>query len=58
MENWKVLVELHFPDGTVKYLGEGFKVVIEGFVYPRQLKTASEIVDIYKQCSREDIWKQ
>lgn len=52
-----VLLYMAFPGGEVYYDHE-FKVTIKGFVYPRQLKTAAELVRIYKEFSKEDNWEQ
>jgi hypothetical protein len=50
----KTLIVIHFPTGGMVTYSDNFNVTLDGFLYPRQLRTASEIVDLYKKCSRED----
>lgn len=47
------LITLRFSHGEVVYTYD-FRVVINGHVWPRQLKVASLIIDAYKQCTRDD----
>ena len=47
------LVVIKFQDGSVSYLAN-FKIKIEGDVYQRHLKAASEIIQIFKACSKDD----
>lgn len=49
----KILVSIQFFNGRVEYSGE-FKIKVIGEIYPRQLRAACDMIDIFKQCTRED----
>lgn len=45
---------IRFGKSTI-YYSEEFAVIIDGALWPRQLKAVNHIIDIYKECSRLDL---
>ena len=44
---------IQFRACTIVYESD-WTIRLEGEVYPRQLKAASEMIEIYKRCSKEN----
>lgn len=49
----KFLLHMRFGATNVYYTEE-FVVKIDGDLWPRQLKAAMNIIEIYKECSKND----
>jgi hypothetical protein len=47
------LLVIRFKGCTIKYMDD-FTVRVEGEVYPRHLRAANDLVQRYKECSKED----
>jgi hypothetical protein len=47
------LLEMKFSEGTVRYTDK-FQIVLEGSLYPRQLQAANQIIQIYKEVTKQD----
>jgi hypothetical protein len=48
-----VLISIYFKTGHVRYM-EDFSVEIGGKIFPRHLAAASEMIQIFKRCSKDD----
>jgi hypothetical protein len=47
------LIVIRFKNATVTYLSS-FEVQIDDNLWPRQLRATNEMIQVYKECSRDD----